>query len=75
MPEAVALDRYYKYLEREKQMFDPAYLGNLTSAYISAGIQRVFDDPAVKDRLPAVLWLFAGTQATANLDSSPGVPC
>ena len=55
MPEAVALDRYYKYLEREKQMFDPAYLGNLTSAYISAGIQRVFDDPAVKDRLPAVL--------------------
>jgi uncharacterized membrane protein YdjX (TVP38/TMEM64 family) len=54
MPEAVALDRYYKYLEREKQMFDPAYLGNLTSAYISAGIQRVFDNPAVKDRLPAV---------------------
>lgn len=58
LPEAVALNDYYNYLEREKLAPDLVVVGNLTSAYVSAGMQRVFDNPAVKDRLPAVFTFF-----------------
>ena len=60
LPEAVALQAHLSEVQDDPSKGDIALLTNLTNTYYGASFQRIFQNPAVADRLPEAFSLLNG---------------